>query len=247
MVAGIQGEGTCEAAVSPVAQLILSAAAACRLSIYDILEDFGAHECGRMFSRGSSREGTNAGVHGRAMARLRELASKVAQGSENSTHSEEWAHKGWSDTETLRGLLSYVCFAMPSPADVDLDADAVAAEEGGVSALHTRTEELCPQPSLLSPAGRLWLEGPLLAHILRKPAVGSDRPWVLRALQRMGLAVSVLGACGTTLDVAEPTARASVLLGIGQALLQFMAQSPGDAVRHLQISRSIDAGLPARF
>ena len=131
----------------------------------------------------------------------------------------EWAYEDWTETDIWRGLLAYACFAMPSPADASLDAESALA---------------APQPLLLSATGRLWLEGPLLAHILRQPAVGADRPWVLRALQRLGLAVSLCHGCDATLDVAESAGRACLLLGIGQALLQFMAQTPEDAVRLYQ-------------
>jgi len=54
----------------------------------------------------------------------------------------------------------------------------------------------------------------------------------MRALQRLGLAVSVLHASETaSLDVTEASGRGWLLVGLGQALLQFMAQSPEDTVR----------------
>lgn len=202
VIAGAHGEGTCESAGSPVAQLILSATTACQLSVYDLLQDFGTNE-----NSLAKEVQCDAGVRGRAMVRLRAL---------ELGRTSEWAYEGWTATETWRGLLAYACFAMPSPADAGLDAESALA---------------APQPLLLSATGRLWLEGPLLAHILRQPAVGADRPWVLRALQRLGLAVSVLHGCEATLDVSESAGRACLLLGIGQALLQFMAQTPEDAVR----------------
>eukprot|EP01043_Picozoa_sp_COSAG02_P029404 COSAG02_NODE_1829_length_10738_cov_4.595827_6_plen_409_part_00 len=214
VVAGAQGEGTCEAAASPVAQLILSATTACQLSISDLLHDFGTYENDHDCSNGVQND---AGVRGRAMIRLRGLELG------GSSEWVEWAHQGWTETETWRGLLAYACFAMPSPADADLDTEPACRPLAAA------------QPLLLSATGRLWLEGPLLAHILRQPAVGVDRPWVLRALQRLGLAVSVLHGCEATLDVAESAGRACLLLGIGQALLQFMAQTPEDAVRRQQI------------
>ena len=231
VVAGAQGEGTCEAAASPVAQLILSATTACHLSIFDLLEDFGTPEDNS--SGLCKRRQSDEGVRGRAIARLRVLGE--------TPESLAWAHEGWTGSETCRGLLAHACFAMPSPADTYLDASAacanVPAGEGELTRAHGRTKESCITPlaaaqaPLLSATGRFWLEGPLLAHILRQPAVGVDRSWVLRALQRLDLAVRVIDACGATLDVRETAERACIMLGVGQALLQFMAQTPQDAVR----------------
>ena len=229
--AGAQGEGTCEAAGSPVARLILSATMACHLSIFDLLEDFGITEYN---GSGLSKRGqSDAGVRGRAIARLRVLGE--------TSEFAAWAHEGWTGSETCRGLLAHACFAMPSPADANLDANTaranVPAREGELTRAHagakeSRTTPLdAAQPPLLSATGRFWLEGPLLAHMLRQPAVGVDRPWVRRALQQLGLAVSVCDACGATLAVSETAERACILLGVGQALLQFMAQTPQDAVR----------------
>lgn len=201
-VLGAQGESTCDFAASPVALVILSAAHQCGFSIADLLTDFT--------NRNLDASESSGGVRERAMSRLGGQLGPDACGSDGA---EDWASEGWEGA--WRGMIAYTCYAMPSPAD-----EAAGADSDAVTTL------------LLSGSGRFWLEAPLLVYALRQAAVGADRPWVLRALQRLGLAVSVLHGCEATLDVPESSERSRLLLGIGQALLQFMSQSPDDSIRN---------------